>query len=265
LELPAASEGVLGTSWAPRPLAEDARLYGRNADLYDRIYLRPELYRQAAEFVLAQIGAVEAPRILDLCTGTGTHARYLTAAGARVLGVDRSAAMIAIARAKAPAATFVVADATRVNVRGPFDAVLCLYGGIHYVEQSEEVRQLLVRCRQLLAPGGVVVLELRDRANISSEPLHETAGGLEVTTFWQRGRGVGGSDLYVVAAYDPVEERHFVDVHNLFLTDPDAFVRWAEAAGFADVQVRAGYAEGTYVAGRGSDVAVLVARRDDAA
>jgi SAM-dependent methyltransferase len=244
----------------PRPLVADARLYGRDADLYDRIYGRPDLYERATEFVLAQIGEAEAPRILDLCTGTGTHARYFAAGGARVLGVDRSAEMIAIARAKAPGARFVVADVVRVKVPGPFHAVTCLYGGIHYVEEPADVQLLLTRCRELLVPGGVLVFELRDRSSVSTEPLYETRAGLEITTLWQPGRGIHGSDLYVIAAYDAYAARQFVEVHNLFLTDPDAFVGWAQAVGFVGVELRAGYGEGRYVPGRGSDVAVLIAR-----
>jgi hypothetical protein len=68
----------------------------------------------------------------------------------------------------------------------------------------------------------------------------------------------------VVAAYDPQEARQFVEVHNLFLTDPEAFVRWAQGVGLVGVELRAGYADEAYRPCRGSDVAVLVARREAA-
>jgi SAM-dependent methyltransferase len=241
-------------------LVDDLRLYGPDADLYDRIYFRPELYEQAVAFVLAETRS-GTPRILDLCAGTGSHAKLFAAAGARVLGVDRSPRMIAIARAKAPAARFVVGDARRVNVRGPFDAIVCLYGAVHYIRDQADVLALLEKCYGLLVPGGVIVFELRDSASVDGNPLCDERDGLGITTLWLRGRGIHGSDLYAVTAYDTRTGRQFLEVHNLFLTDPDLFVSLFRQAGFVSAGLRAGYTEQPYVPNQGSDVAVLVARR----
>src|SRR5690348_4767283 len=91
-------------------LVDDLALYTSCADLYDRIYYRDDVYRQAAELVLSELAGTERPRVLDLCAGTGSHARLLTDAVASVVGVDRSRPMLSLAARKVPEAIFVHTD-----------------------------------------------------------------------------------------------------------------------------------------------------------
>jgi SAM-dependent methyltransferase len=247
-----------------RPLVADDELYKSDADLYDRIYYREDTYRQAADFILRQLSGVDRPRVLDLCAGTGSHARILSDAGAKVVGVDRSSAMLSLAARKAPEATFMHADVRALALAEQFDAVVCLYGAIHYLETADEARLVFERVFGLLAPSGVLVLELRDGRNASDTPTQEFSNGLHITTFWKRARGVRASDLYVVSAFEPASGRHFAEVHNLFLTTPTRFTSWARGTGFADVRLLAGYSDRPYRPEDGSDVAVLVARHPPA-
>jgi tRNA threonylcarbamoyl adenosine modification protein (Sua5/YciO/YrdC/YwlC family) len=110
------------------------------------------------ELVLAS--GESALRVLELGTGTGETARRLLARhpGARLIGVDASAAMLAAARASLPA--------ERVELRvaaieaplpdGPFDLVasaLC----VHHLRGAAK-RDLFGRIHDTLAPGGLFVL-----------------------------------------------------------------------------------------------------------
>jgi SAM-dependent methyltransferase len=251
----------LGEPSDPPLFVEEAALYGSSSDLYDRIYFRPELYGHAATFVLDQVGPVTQPRILDLCAGTGSHSRYLTERGASVVGVERSAAMLEIARRKVPSATFVCADIRSYAMEGTFHAVTCLYGAVHYLERECDVRDLIDRVLEHLAPGGVMVFELRDSRNLDERSITEERNGLQFTTRWQRGRGASGSDLYLVAAHEPSTGLDFLEVHNLFMGRPTLFVQQARRAGFAEISLYAGYTSEPYRVDAGTDVAVLVARR----
>ena len=244
-----------------QPLVADAALYESDADLYDRIYYRQALYRQAAEFLLQQLPGVARPRVLDLCAGTGSHARFLTEADARVVAVDRSAAMLSLAARKAPRATFIHADVRELVLDEKFDAVVCLYGAIHYLETPADITLVLRRAFEMLEPSGVLLFELRDGRNASDTPVQEFSNGLQVTTLWKRARGVRGSDLYLVSAFEPATGRHFAEVHNLFVTAPERIASWARRAGFSDVRLLAWYADAPYRQADGSDVAVLLARR----
>jgi SAM-dependent methyltransferase len=244
----------------PSLLVEEAELYGRVSDLYDRIYFRAELYEHVAEFVLEHIGPMTEPRVLDLCAGTGSHAQFLAERGAKVFGIDRSARMLEIARRKAPNASFLCADVRSFALGETFHAVTCLYGAVHYLESEGQVRTLLGRVREHLVPDGVMVFELRDSRNLDQRPITDERNGVRFTTRWQTGRGARASDLYLVAAHDGLTGRDFLEVHNLFMGKPSLFVREAHRAGFANVSLFAGYTSTPYRVDAGTDVAVLVAR-----
>ena len=92
--------------------------------------------------------------MLDLDCGAGVPvARALAADGFAVIGVDVSDVQIARARRLVPAARFLRADATRVELpAAAFDAVVCLYVLIHL--PLEEQPALLGRIAGWLRPGG---------------------------------------------------------------------------------------------------------------
>jgi len=240
-------------------LVDGASLYGLHAPLYDTIYRNDDYYRRSAAFVLARLS--RNPAILDLCAGTGTHAREFIAAGATVVGVDRSSEMLAIAREKVPGASFVCGDVREVILATRFDAVVCLYGSIHYLETPDDVHAALTRAYHHLVPGGVLVLELRDRDRLACEPVERSLGPISMSTRWRRGEGARGGDLYVVAITDLETGSHVVDVHHLFQTDPPRFLRWTAEAGFVDVVLHAGYEAARWGPGYGGDAPVLVAKR----
>lgn len=95
--------------------------------------------------------------VLDLGCGNGVPlARDLAATGFAVTGVDLSEVQVARAHALVPAATFIAADATTVDLpEGGFDAVACLYALIHI--PLDEQPPLLARIAGWLRPGGLLV------------------------------------------------------------------------------------------------------------
>ncbi len=103
---------------------------------------------------------------LEIGCGTGAFARELARRCQRVLGLDLSAEMIRVARSRSGEfknLEFQLADAMRYDFpQSHFDFV-CSIATLHHVDQ----RQLLVKMRDTLKPGGVlVVLDL-----VASESL----------------------------------------------------------------------------------------------
>lgn len=241
------------------PLIEGAAIYGSEAALYDRIYFDEQYYRRSSSFVLERLP--RRPSILDLCAGTGSHTREFLAAGASVVAIDVSADMLAIARQKAPEARFVCADVRGLALGSRFDAVVCLYGSIHYIEAPNDIRRILKVAVEHLVPGGVLVFELRDHDRLSRDPIERRCGSLSVSTMWRPGEGAGHSDLYIVSAFDRVSGRHFVDVHHLFCTNPTLIVGWAMAAGLTGIKLHMGFDDAEYGRTGGGDAPVLVGRR----
>lgn len=240
----------------------DRSLYGKDADLYDAIYYREETYRRETAFAMELVAGIERPSILDLCAGTGSHARLLADRGVRVVGIDRSESMLAIARRKVPEATFVPADIRDFSIDERFDAVLCMYGALHYIEEPQDVIRVLRRAHAHLKPGGTLVVDLREREHLPESWNGERVNGQAFRKFWLQRRGVDDSDLYVISAFDSHSGRHFLEVHNLFHTDPFRIANWARLTGFSDVRLHPDYRrEEIYVRSSGENKVVMVGRR----
>jgi SAM-dependent methyltransferase len=97
--------------------------------------------------------------ILDVACGTGEHARLLTAEGFVVDGLDLDPAFVGIARRKLPSGRFFEGDMSDFHVPQRYDAVMCLFSSIGYLQSPDRVRKALTCFREHLAPGGVLVVE----------------------------------------------------------------------------------------------------------
>uniref|UniRef100_A0AAU2VIW8 Class I SAM-dependent methyltransferase n=1 Tax=Streptomyces sp. NBC_00008 TaxID=2903610 RepID=A0AAU2VIW8_9ACTN len=116
-----------------------------------------------AEDCLRRHGA--GARVLDLGCGTGRDAAHLHAAGRTVVGADLSEAMLDHARVHHPGPRYVRADLRGFDVaEPPFDAVVCLDSALLYCHTNDEVDGFLSSCRRCLAPGGLLVAEMRNGA-----------------------------------------------------------------------------------------------------
>lgn len=139
---------------------------GRNAELYDLFYA-DKPYEEEAQFVhacLQRYGSRPAHRVLELACGTGRHARALAGLDYEVVAVDRSEPMLACARRAdtpgAPLVTFLGQDMRDLQVPGPpFDAAVCLFDSIGFVQTNEGLLQVLRGVRRHLRPGGLFVFE----------------------------------------------------------------------------------------------------------
>lgn len=88
---------------------------------------------------------------LDLCCGHGIVARALAAAGADVIGVDFSPAMLEIARSAVPGVRFVEGDAMALPFEDArFDAVTIGFGIPHVPDPPAAMAEV----RRVLKPGG---------------------------------------------------------------------------------------------------------------
>ena len=90
-------------------------------------------------------------RLLDLCSGHGNVAKGLSRAGAEVIGLDFSPAMIALAKANVPNAEFLEGDAGNLPFEsGRFDGVTMGFGMPHVPEPA----RVIAEARRVLKPGG---------------------------------------------------------------------------------------------------------------
>jgi SAM-dependent methyltransferase len=151
--------------WKEKPLTgEPSAPYSRLAEIYDYV-MRHVDYEHWADYIQLLFTHFRATpaHILELACGTGNMASILTQRGYRVTGVDRSAAMIAVARRKAQeeakTVTFLTGDMVAPPVAGVFDAILCLYDSINYIMDLDTMGWMLERTRTHLRPGGIFIFD----------------------------------------------------------------------------------------------------------
>jgi SAM-dependent methyltransferase len=141
--------------------------YGEYAALYDRsgqlsfsvlmdFYLR-DLLRQHS---------VSGRSMLDLACGTGTLALMQAERGWRVLGIDRSAAMLAEAERKAAGLAepvnvrFEQGDMRDFVLATPVDLVTCCYDTLNYLLDEADLKRCFSAVSQALVPGGLFCFDL---------------------------------------------------------------------------------------------------------
>lgn len=135
--------------------------FDRVAPTYDLLTgLNPGYHRHlrvSAERLSVRSGA---PRLLDLCCGTGASTEALRAVypDADIVALDASAGMLEVARDKPSLSDvrFVRGDATdpaAAGIEGPFDGILMAYG----IRNLPDPDRGLDNLQPLLAPGARVV------------------------------------------------------------------------------------------------------------
>jgi len=130
--------------------------YDRWAEIYDDE--QNPLIEVEQSVVDRLVGDVAGLDVADVGCGTGRHAVRLAAAGARVVGVDFSGAMLARARAKqrSEGVTWIEHDLTRLPLPLPkqaFDRVLCAL----VLDHIESLPDFFAELRRVCRSDGRVV------------------------------------------------------------------------------------------------------------
>jgi SAM-dependent methyltransferase len=135
-------------------------LFSRSARIYDAIYASIRDYpREAAQLdELIQERRPGARMLLDVACGTGAHLEHL-AEKYEVEGLDLDAEMLAVARERLPEVPFHETDLAEFDLGKRFDAVVCMFSSIGYVDTEERLRSAVAAMARHLEPGGVLVVE----------------------------------------------------------------------------------------------------------
>lgn len=139
------------------PQAQAPAQYDAIAAAYQRTKESPLRRYVEAWTIFELLGDLRGRRVLDLGCGDGHYARRIAAAGAaEVVGVDVSAAMLDLARAResaGPRIAYVQADAADLPGLGRFDLVLGAYL-LHYAPDVATLGRICRGIAGCLAPGG---------------------------------------------------------------------------------------------------------------
>lgn len=131
-------------------------------------YLKFEDQRtRPARDLLAAVPLQDTAFVVDLGCGPGNSTEILAQRfpGAELLGLDASPAMLEAARARLPGVTFDLADASTFTLPKPADLI---YANA-VLQWVPDHAALLPRLMSLLAPGGVLAVQMPDNLE---EPSH---------------------------------------------------------------------------------------------
>jgi SAM-dependent methyltransferase len=142
-----------------------AEAYSRLAGVYDQLVIDPCHDRWASflhDLWSADQDGVRS--VLDLCCGTGLLAGELIARGYRVVGVDASDAMLALARERlGPYVELSPMTLPDLTGDGVFDAAVCTFDGLNYLT-PDELRLTMATVALRLRPAGWLVFDLHTDA-----------------------------------------------------------------------------------------------------
>jgi SAM-dependent methyltransferase len=103
---------------------------------------------------------VQPKLILDLGCGTGSAARLLAARGYDVIGLDSSAEMLSIAKAKSPDILYIKQDIRSFELYGTVDAVISLCDVMNYLLTPRDLSRAFRLVANYLNPGGLFVFDM---------------------------------------------------------------------------------------------------------
>jgi SAM-dependent methyltransferase len=232
--------------------------YEALAATYDR--LDEWLISEWGERTRAEMGAflveqwakcpVAVRSVLEICCGTGLTLQELANRGYEISGLDRSAAMLARARARfGPSVPLTLAELPDLPVDRTFDAVICFAAALNYMATDTDLAATFQAVAGVLRSGGSFVFDVMSRWGI----LEWTGTGIWAADFgdlafiWRKHQsGDEYTDLdYVQFVQRAGAERNTYvatrEIHRLYVLDHALIRKYAEAAGFADIQVTDNY------------------------
>lgn len=136
------------------------------ARYYDLLY-RDKDYEVETDYVVKLIQRFhpQAKSVLELGSGTGTHAMNLVKRGYDITGVEISPDMLNIALTKLnnkPSSNplFIEGDIRNIHLNRIYDAVLSLFHVISYQTTNEDVTAAFETTRKHLKPGGIFIFDV---------------------------------------------------------------------------------------------------------
>lgn len=233
------------------------------AAVYDRVMADVD-YEAWAETVLglARERGYRGGRVLDLGCGTGNAAAPLLERGLEVTGVDASAEMLAVARAKLPRGEWVLGDFRTFALPHRFGLAQSVFDAVNNLLDPEAFLAMARNVHAHLLPGGPFVFDANTSVGLRDLWHGDTVEGWAEGVYY---RWVHSFDpdtgLARVEAFCETPEGAFTEVHHERPYDPPELEELLTRAGFRDVEVRS-WPDGREV-GEPADRVWVVAVRPD--
>ncbi len=142
--------------------------YGFLAESYDKLTTDVP-YEKLADYLEKRFTTAKCPvkTVLDLACGTGNLTWILAKRGYEMIGVDRSAEMLAVAKEKEKVMEvpvpplFLQQSMDKLDLYGTIDACVCCLDSVNYVTRPAQLWRAFQRVHLFLMPGGVFIFDFR--------------------------------------------------------------------------------------------------------
>ncbi len=140
-------------------MSQNFKLYSQ---YYDLLYQDKD-YQAEVHYIdqLIHQYRTKSTRILELGSGTGKHANLLAAKSYSIVGLERSAEMVAIAdKTKAEKVNFKIADITNFQISQSFDVAISLFHVISYLTNNESLINTFKNVHRHLNEKGLFIFDV---------------------------------------------------------------------------------------------------------
>lgn len=180
--------------------------------------------------------------IIDLGCGGGQWLARLAEAGYSPIGVDVSPAMIRIARARVPSAEVICGSFAEAELP-VCDAVTSLGEPFNYLSGAREVKRTSQHIRRALAPGGMLIFDVREPATKTVDTRVVVREGTDWTCIAQVEESPATQRIVrriTTFRRHGTTFRRSEEIHKLQLYPRHRMPTWLQDLGFR-VRIRRGY------------------------
>jgi len=215
-------------------------LFDQSANIYDAVYAArgKDYAAEAARVVelVREAGISSGGRLLDVACGTGEHLKHLKSQF-DVTGVDRSRAMLDVARLKLPGVPLHEQSMTALEFGRTFHIVTCLFSSIGYLDSLEDMRSAIQSMADHLEPDGLLLIEpaITREQLCPPRPFTMTAqhDGIDLTR--HETAEVTADALIIRFDYELQRSgeviSRFTEIHPMLLLPRDAYLELGREAG----------------------------------
>lgn len=152
--------------------------------------------RKEVPFLAEALNAAPGVTILDLCCGAGRYARGLREAGYRVVGLDLSSPLLALARKADPDSAYHRADMRRLPLlTSSVDGAVNLFTSFGYFEDEAENTRVIREVFRVLRPGARFLLDFFNLRTTLADLVPESK------------RKINGETIVETRRHDPAKRR----------------------------------------------------------
>lgn len=129
---------------------------------YDLLY-KDKDYKAESDYILKKIQTIslEAKSILELGSGSGSHAKYFCEKGFEVTGIERSQEMVTQSLQKNILGfNPIIGDIVTTSIPKTFDVVLSLFHVISYLTDNQSLIQCFENANKHLNNGGIFIFDV---------------------------------------------------------------------------------------------------------